>query len=89
MQLASDAPLPEYRIRGVPEIARLALAAFRALVAMADSLLNCCWQVRDARIHDRAVPPHLDIGIIQERHHAIDWVIGYDGMPLDEVATDT
>jgi hypothetical protein len=31
----------------------------------------------------------VDIEIIQERHHAINWVIGYEGLSWDEVTTDT
>lgn len=59
------------------------------LTDLADELLNFHWEARDARVHGRPVPSHLDIGIIQERHHAINWVIGYDGLPWDEVTTDT
>jgi len=60
-----------------------------ALVQMADALLHSHWEARDALVHDRALAPHLDVGIIQERHHAINWVIGYDGLPWDEITTDT
>jgi hypothetical protein len=60
-----------------------------ALLDMADVLLNSHWEARDARIHNRPMPAHLDIGIIQERHQAINWIIGYDGLPWDEVTTDT
>jgi hypothetical protein len=59
------------------------------LLDMADTLLNFHWEARDAHIHKRQIPTHLDIGIVQERHHAINWVIGYDGLPWDEVTTDT
>lgn len=59
------------------------------LIDLADELLTAHWEARDARIHGRPVPSHLDIGILQERHHAINWVIGYDGLPWDEVTTDT
>ena len=59
------------------------------LLEMADTLLNSHWEARDARIHSKPMPANLDIGIIQERHHAINWVIGYDGLPWDEVTTDT
>ena len=31
----------------------------------------------------------VDVEIIQERHHAINWVIGYEGLPWDLVTTDT
>lgn len=59
------------------------------LLEMADTVMNSHWEARDARIHSRPMPTHLDIGIVQERHHAINWVIGYDGLPWDEVTTDT
>ena len=59
------------------------------LIAKADEILDLHWQARDAAIHKR--PPHRDVNIeiIQERHHGINWVIGYDGVPWDEVTTDT
>ncbi|ADE11351.1 DUF4272 domain-containing protein [Sideroxydans lithotrophicus] len=57
------------------------------LIGMADELMDYHWQVRDAQIHSK--PTDLDIEIIQERHHAINWVIGYDGAPWDDVTTDT
>jgi len=56
---------------------------------LADELLDSHWEARDAQIHGSPVPAHLDISIIQERHHAINWVIGYNGLPWDEVTTDT
>jgi hypothetical protein len=56
---------------------------------MADELLNLHWRARDAEINGRPMPRDLDIEIIQERHHAINWVIGYEGLPWDEVTTDT
>lgn len=60
-----------------------------ALLEMADELLKLHWRARDARRNSRAMPPELNIEIIQERHHAINWIIGYDGLPWDEVTTDT
>jgi hypothetical protein len=59
-----------------------------ALICFADETLQLHWQARDAKAHGRAVET-LDIEIIQERHHAINWTIGYDGLPWDEVTTDT
>ncbi|HEY2675707.1 MAG TPA: DUF4272 domain-containing protein [Steroidobacteraceae bacterium] len=47
------------------------------------------WKARDAQLHERPMPPGIDIEIVQERHHAINWVTGYDGLPWDEVTTDT
>ena len=35
------------------------------------------------------MPPGIDIESAQERHHAIKWITGYEGLPWDEVTTDT
>ena len=59
------------------------------LMKVANSILDAHWQARDAQIHGRPIPAHLDIEIIQERHHAINWVIGYGDYEWDDVATDT
>jgi hypothetical protein len=58
------------------------------LIAFADEALDLHWEARDAKLNDRSSDA-VDIEIIQERHHAINWVIGYDGLPWDEVTTDT
>ena len=60
-----------------------------ALQDMAEELMHLHWQARDAQIHSKPIPSHVNIEIVQERHHAINWVIGYDGLPWDEVTTDT
>jgi hypothetical protein len=33
--------------------------------------------------------PELDAEVIQERHHAINWLVGYCRQSWDEIATDT
>lgn len=82
----------------LPPVAKMPTAQFLAsvhrrseedLLEMADHLLNWHWQARDAAIRHREPLPAVDIEIIQERHHAINWVIGYEGLPWDEVGTDT
>jgi len=59
------------------------------LIGMADEILDLHWQARNAALHERAESTNVDIEIIQERHWGINWVIGYDGAPWDEVTTDT
>ena len=58
-------------------------------MTMADELMNLHWEARDAEVHARASPLRVDIEVVQERHHAINWVMGYDSLPWDEVTTDT
>ena len=47
------------------------------------------WKVRDAQINGRPVPEEIIPGLVQERHHAINWLMGYCGQEWDEVTTDT
>lgn len=59
------------------------------LLTMAEDLWGLHWEARDAMINDRTPQQALDIEIIQERHHAINWVIGYEDLDWDDVTTDT
>jgi hypothetical protein len=82
----------------LPPFARTSTRAFISLATLideerlweqADSYLEDHWKARDARLHGRPTPPGIDIEIVQERHHAINWITGYDSLPWDEVTTDT
>lgn len=46
------------------------------------------WEARDALINNRSTL-YCDIGIIQERHHAMNWIMGYKGQSWDNITTDT
>lgn len=59
------------------------------LIALADETRNLHWEARDAEMKQRSPHPPVDLGIVEERHHAINWVIGYDGLDWDDVTTDT
>lgn len=59
------------------------------LLAFADESLRLHWEARDAKLSKRAVRQPVDIEIVQERHRAINWIIGYDGSSWDEVTADT
>jgi hypothetical protein len=60
----------------------------RDLLSTAAAIQQMHWEARDAALHGRNAA-HLDIEIIQEWHHAINWVCGYDDLPWDEITTDT
>ena len=82
--------LPPFAAVSVPEfIASARLRSPAELIAMADEAMRLHWEARDARIKGRPTEPSVDLEIIQERHHAINWVIGYDALDWDEVTTDT
>jgi len=82
--------LPPFANLSVTEfVGRAQLRPDADLMATADQVLDLHWVARDAKIHGRAPRRPVDLETIQERHHAINWVIGYDGLPWDEVTTDT
>lgn len=60
-----------------------------ALIGMADRLMTLHGEARRAKLSNTPPRTPVDIEIIQERHHAINWVIGYDSAPWDEVTADT
>jgi Domain of unknown function (DUF4272) len=46
-------------------------------------------KVRDARLNGRPVPDNFHPGVVQERHYALNWLIGYCGQEWDEITTET
>ncbi|WP_420381646.1 DUF4272 domain-containing protein [Novosphingobium sp.] len=82
--------LPPFALISVSDFVTAAqLRSPTELIAMADDVLGLHWEARDARHKGRTSNPRVDMEIIQERHHAINWVIGYDGLDWDDVTTDT
>jgi hypothetical protein len=47
------------------------------------------WAVRDAEINGKKIPGRVHPGIVQERHHALNWLLNFDGEAWDDVSTDT
>jgi len=55
----------------------------------ADLILRYDWAVVDARVNGKPIPTGLDRGVVQERHHALNWLFGYQHEEWDDVHTDT
>jgi hypothetical protein len=47
------------------------------------------WAVRNARIKGQQIPADLDPSVTEERHYALNWLIGYLEQAWDDVSTDT
>lgn len=99
--LVDRLPLPD-AICDVPQTARLALdhhdeafiaaARLRPVTALLDALdlhLRLHWAVRQARLDPSEPPAGLNPGVISERHHALNWLVGFEDKPWDEVDTPT
>jgi hypothetical protein len=54
-----------------------------------ENIYQTHWKVRDARLNGRPVPENFHPGVVQERHYAFNWLIGYCGQAWDDISTDT
>ena len=59
------------------------------ILDQADLIYRYHWAARNARIRGQPVPAGLDPGVTQERHHALNWLIGYNEEAWDDVTTHT
>lgn len=60
------------------------------ILDQADLIYRFHWAVRDATLQGKTSPAGLNPGVIVERHHALNWMIGYgDHAEWDDVTTDT
>jgi hypothetical protein len=59
------------------------------ILDQADLIYRFHWAVRDAQLLDNDPPAGIDAGVVMERHHALNWLIGYDEAEWDDIATDT
>lgn len=55
----------------------------------ADLIYRYHWAIVDARLNGREAPAELDGGVVTERHHALNWLIGHMDQDWDDVSTDT
>lgn len=54
----------------------------------ADLIYRYDWAVVNARLAGEAVEG-LDAGVVVERHHTLNWLIGYQEQAWDDISTDT
>ncbi|QQO22005.1 DUF4272 domain-containing protein [Bradyrhizobium diazoefficiens] len=59
------------------------------ILDQADLIYRYNWAVRNARMKGQQLPTALDPGVTEERHYALNWLIGYNEQAWDEVTTDT
>jgi hypothetical protein len=54
-----------------------------------DLHLRLHWLLRDAELQGRAAPAEVRRGVVMERHHALNWLIGFENAEWDKVGTPT
>lgn len=55
----------------------------------ADLIYRYHWAVVEARLNGKDAPAGLSPDVVLERHHALNWLIGYFNQEWDKVSTDT
>jgi len=55
----------------------------------ADLVYRYDWACVDARVSKKAPPKGIDCEVVVERHHALNWLYGYQNQAWDDVSTDT
>ena len=59
------------------------------ILDQADLIYRYHWAIRNAGMKGQQVLAGLDPGVTEERHYALNWLIGYNEQPWDQVTTDT
>ncbi len=75
-----DGRTPSATLRGAGE-----------LLDMLDLHYRLHWVVRQARVEGKPVPEGIEPGVVQERHHALNWLLGFEneGVEWDDIDTPT
>ena len=47
------------------------------------------WVVRQAGVDNQGPPAGLEVGVVRERHFALNWLVGYGDADWDDVETPT
>ncbi|MCA9890674.1 MAG: DUF4272 domain-containing protein [Anaerolineae bacterium] len=70
-------------------IAQANLRDISTILDEADLIYRYHWALVDAELYDTAKPEGLLVTVVEERHRALNWLIGYQNQDWDEVTTDT
>lgn len=85
-----DVPFLSETVHRESNLAERGLRPANDILNEADLIYRYHWAVRQAGLEGNPAPAGLHPGVTMERHHALNWLIGYnDGADWDEVSTDT
>lgn len=70
-------------------VADAKLRSLSEILDQADRIYRYHWAIVEARVNGKAPPAELEPGVTLERHHALNWLVGYMGQEWDDIATDT
>lgn len=82
VRLIKEDGAPAYRKGGT-------LRSVDELLDAADLVYRYHWACADARAANQPAPQGVDCDVVVERHHALNWLLGYRSQAWDDVTTDT
>jgi len=84
-----DVPYLSETVYRISDLAEQGMRSANDILNEADLIYRYHWAVREASLNGAPPPAGLHPGVTMERHHALNWLIGYDGLDWDDVTTDT
>ena len=81
--------LPSFNKSPVEFIESVSLIEKSDIIDKEDLIYRMHWATRQASMEQEEMPANLEPGVVQEWHHAINWLAYYDEMDWDNVSTDT
>ena len=70
-------------------VEKAALRPYSDILDEADLTMRAHWAVREAGRTEKRPPAGLNGSVLQERHHALNWLINFEWSEWDEVGTPT
>lgn len=80
---------PSFQRSPRPFIDSLRLRPKSTILDKSDLIYRLHWAARSAQADEHPPPAGLDLEIILEWHHAINWITKYEDLDWDQVVTDT
>jgi len=70
-------------------LARVRLRPMPVILDEADLIYRYRWALVDAEVNAKSPPAGLSNDVAMERHHALNWLIGYQDQAWDDITLDT
>lgn len=84
-----DVPTLVQTVRDTPDLSQFGARSTNDMLNEADIIYRLHWAERQAHIDGLSAPGGMEAGVIWERHHALNWLIGYEAESWDDVSTHT
>jgi hypothetical protein len=82
------AVIPSLEDVAIQWIQEVQLRDIEAILDESDLIYRMHWATRQSNLQGKALE-ELDSGVVQEWHHAINWLTSYENLDWDDVTTDT